>query len=81
MEARLFADLARYRLANKAWEIPEVVQKGKKIVCGIIAEPNLKHRKYTDCINRAAKGWQLDFCRKRLNPFNILLKTFSFMLW
>ncbi|MBP5216165.1 MAG: anhydro-N-acetylmuramic acid kinase [Alphaproteobacteria bacterium] len=58
MEARLFADLARYKLENKAWEIPEVVQKGKKIICGRIAEPKAPAEKYNDCINRAAKGWQ-----------------------
>ena len=62
MEARLFADLARYKLADKAWEIPEVVQKGRKIVCGITAEPNPRRKNYTDCINRAAKGWQIEPC-------------------
>ena len=39
MEARLFADLARYKLENMAWEIPEVVAAEKKIVCGCIAYP------------------------------------------
>ncbi|MBR1904119.1 MAG: hypothetical protein IJ824_02955 [Alphaproteobacteria bacterium] len=58
MEARLFADLARYKLEGKAWEIPEVLQSGQKIVCGIIAKPNPQRKNYTDCINRAAKGWQ-----------------------
>ena len=57
MEARLFADLARYKLEGKAWEIPEVLQSGQKIVCGIIAKPNPQRKNYTDCINRAAKGW------------------------
>lgn len=28
MEARLFADLARYTLDNKGWEVPEVIEKG-----------------------------------------------------
>ncbi|MBO7098157.1 MAG: anhydro-N-acetylmuramic acid kinase [Alphaproteobacteria bacterium] len=58
MEARLFADLARYKLENKAWKIPEVINTGKKIVCGRIAVPCETRTKYNDCINRAAKGWQ-----------------------
>lgn len=56
MEARLFADLARYKLENKAWKVPEVVAAGKNIVCGIIAEPDSSRTCYSDCINRAAKG-------------------------
>lgn len=58
MEARLFADLARYKLENRAWEIPEVIKAGQNIVCGIIAKPGKARLKYDDCINRAAKGWQ-----------------------
>lgn len=58
MEARLFADLARYKLENKAWEIPEIIQVGKKIVCGQIARPQQPQKNYSDCISRAAKGWQ-----------------------
>ena len=58
MEARLFADLARYKLENKAWEIPEIVEANKKVICGIIAKPKATHGKYFDKINRAAKGWQ-----------------------
>ncbi len=58
MEARLFADLARYKLDNKAWEIPEVINAGKKIICGRTARPNGARQIYADCINRAAKGWQ-----------------------
>lgn len=57
MEARLFADLARYKLEDKAWEIPEMIKAGKKIICGRIALPNTKITHYTDCISRAAKGW------------------------
>ncbi len=60
MEARLFADLARYKLENKAWEIPEIVQSGKSIVCGRIAKPSSTRIKYFDCVNRAAKGWQAE---------------------
>jgi len=59
MEARLFADLARYKLENKAWEIPEIIKAGKKIICGRVAYPKKANEKYTDCINRAAKGWQI----------------------
>ena len=58
MEARLFADLARYRLENKAWEIPEIIQAGKKVVCGNIAYPQNLKTNYSDAINLAAKGWQ-----------------------
>lgn len=56
MEARLFADLARYKLENKAWETPEVTARGKKIICGVIARPQTNRTHYDDCINRAAKG-------------------------
>lgn len=56
MEARLFADLARYKLENKAWEIPEIVKSGKKVVCGVVAEPQKQPRIYDDMINLAAKG-------------------------
>ena len=59
MEARLFADLARYNLENKPWEIPEVVQAKKEIVCGIVAYPERKRAVYDDCICRAVKGWNL----------------------
>lgn len=58
MEARLFADLARYKLQSKAWEIPETVQNGKQIVCGIVAEPEKNRRIYNDMVSRAAKGWK-----------------------
>lgn len=53
MEARLMADMARYRLENKPWELPGC----PPIVSGIIAQPNAKQTPYTDKINRAAKGW------------------------
>jgi len=59
MEARLFADLARYKLSDKAWEIPEIVQTGKSVVCGVVAEPKENRDSYDDMTNRAAKGWQL----------------------
>ena len=39
-------------------EIPEIINAGKKIVCGIIAKPKNTNGKYSDYINRAAKGWQ-----------------------
>ena len=58
MEARLFADLARYKLENRAWEIPEVVQAGKSVVCGKLATPKFSNNFYDDKVNRAAKGWQ-----------------------
>ena len=58
MEARLFADLARYKLENKAWECIDVIDAKKSIVCGVIARPNANRLNYNDRINRAAKGWQ-----------------------
>ena len=58
MEARLFADLAYYKLENRPWKLPDVTKNGKEIVCGIIAYPHNPQNKYNDCINRAAKGWQ-----------------------
>lgn len=58
MEARLFADLARYKLEEKMWEIPEIVTAGTHIVCGRIAVSREKGNGYRDCVNRAAKGWQ-----------------------
>ena len=69
MEARLFADLARYKLDNKAWEIPEIVKSGKSIICGRIARPNKNRKYYTDRVNRAAKNWQ--------NLSNVTNKTVS----
>jgi len=61
MEARLFADLARYKLEGRAWEIPEIVKVDKKVICGVVATPKKKADVYGDCINRAAKGWQKTF--------------------
>jgi anhydro-N-acetylmuramic acid kinase len=58
MEARLFADLARYKLENDVWKLPEVVKSGKNIVCGVVAQPKTGRTEYSDKINRAAKGWQ-----------------------
>lgn len=58
MEARLFADMARYRLQNKVWEIAEVISSGKNIVCGEVAEPVEGRTTYFDKVNLAAKGWQ-----------------------
>lgn len=58
MEARLFADMARYRLQNKVWELAEVISSGKNIVCGQIAEPDANRNHYMDKVNLAAKGWQ-----------------------
>ena len=59
MEARLFADLARYKLDNKVWELPELLQSGKTLVCGQVAIPGAASQ-YHDRINRAAKGWQAE---------------------
>lgn len=58
MEARLFADMARYFLEGKVWELAEVISSGKNIICGRIAEPDYNRKHYLDKINLAAKGWQ-----------------------
>lgn len=64
MEARLFADLARYKLDEKAWEIPEIVKSGKKVVCGVVARPNARRKTYDDMVNLAAKGWQNEVLKR-----------------
>lgn len=56
MEARLFADLARYYLINKNWTTPELTGCKKSVVLGIVRKPN--QDAIDDKINRAAKGWQ-----------------------
>ena len=62
MEARLFADMARYRLENKPWQLPETTAAGADIVCGRIAYPSaVSLVQYADAVNRAAKGWQSSF--------------------
>ncbi len=58
MEARLFADLARYKLDNRVWEVPEVIAAGQEIVSGVIAKPQTDNNNYTDRVNLAAKGWK-----------------------
>jgi len=65
MEARLFADLARYKLEDKAWEIPEIVASGKKVVCGVVATPRSGRKIYNDTVNLAAKGWQTELKMKQ----------------
>lgn len=57
MEARLMADLARYKLENKPWPLPEVIAANQNIVCGIIAKPQSHRQNYTDYLSRAAKEW------------------------
>ena len=56
MEARLFADLARYHLEGKTWEIPELVRDKKELVLGVMRRPH--QGPVNDRINLAAKGWQ-----------------------
>ena len=58
MEAQLFADMARYRLQNQAWEIPEISKSGKHIICGRIALPDTARKSYSDQSNHACCGWQ-----------------------
>ena len=54
MEAQLFSDLARYKLENKAWEIPETILADHPVICGIIAY--LEKNQISDYLSRAAKG-------------------------
>jgi len=68
MEARLFADLARYKLEERAWEIPEIVKANKKVVCGVIANPMAGRKTYDDCVNLAAKGWQTESLQSKKSP-------------
>lgn len=59
MEARLFADMAFYRLENKVWELPEIIKSGQHIICGQIAIPQtMNNTVYTDKVSLAAKGWK-----------------------
>ncbi len=60
MEARLFADLARCYLEGKAWEIPEVIAGGRRIVCGREAIPEPGREYYSDMVNAACCGWQAE---------------------
>lgn len=55
MEARLFADLARYYLDNRVWEMPDVLACDQKIVAGVKRTPH--EGPVNDQINLAAKGW------------------------
>ncbi len=54
MEARLFADMARYRLAERPWILPET----ENIIAGEIAQPQSTRNVYDDYLNKAVKGWQ-----------------------
>ena len=64
MEARLFADLARYKLQKKAWITPDSVSADKKIISGRIANPNEKRKNYTDYINKTCYGWQNEILKR-----------------
>lgn len=54
MEARLFADMAYYKLQGKYWPLPEL--QGDKICAGTIRYPN--GDKINDYLSRAAYGWK-----------------------
>ena len=56
MEARLFADLARYYLEKKTWTSPELTGCKKPVVLGTMRRPF--QGMIDDRISRAAKGWQ-----------------------
>lgn len=53
MEARLMADLARYKLENKPWQMCEE----NFLVLGRVARPMAQKKHYEDCLSLAAKGW------------------------
>lgn len=57
MEARLFADLARYFLEGKTWFSKPLKSGHKPVVLGVRRAPN--QGPINDQINRASKGWQL----------------------
>lgn len=56
MEARLFADLARYYLEQKGWPLPEL--QGKTLVLGQLRTPF--GAPVDDFLSAAARGWQKD---------------------
>lgn len=56
MEARLFADLARYYLEHKTWELPELQNYSKLLILGNIRYP--KAAPVDDYLSKAARGWQ-----------------------
>lgn len=58
MEARLFADLACYYLEGKPWEIPDGTAHGKKIIAGVMHQPQIGKSFFDDSVNLAAKGWE-----------------------
>jgi anhydro-N-acetylmuramic acid kinase len=55
MEARLFADMAYFRLENKPWIMSD---SEPPVLCGQIAVPQKDRKDYDDMVNLAAKGWQ-----------------------
>ncbi len=56
MEARLCADLARYFLEKKTWELPELIKKGEKLILGVMRKPF--QGPINDKMSLASKGWQ-----------------------
>lgn len=56
MEARIFADTARYYLQEKTWTTPELTGCTRSVVLGTMRRPH--EGLVNDKINRAAKGWQ-----------------------
>ncbi len=54
MEARLFADLARYYLEQKSWPLPEL--QGKQLILGNARFPFAGQ--VDDFLSQAARGWQ-----------------------
>ena len=54
MEARLFADLARFYIEQKSWPLPEL--KGKEIILGNARYPFAGE--VDDFLSKSARGWQ-----------------------
>ena len=54
MEARIFADMAKYKIENKPFTTPQTTGCKTPTICGIIAFPNQNNSLLW---SRAAKGW------------------------
>jgi len=50
MEARLMADMARYKLEGKAWI--------DGVDAGVVCNPIIKRLEYLDYVSKASKGWK-----------------------
>ena len=56
MEARLFADLARYYLERETWNLPELKNYAEKLILGNMRRPH--EAAVDDYLSKASRGWQ-----------------------